>query len=80
MSCDLNKEIAWIFTKRSHGIINGKYNSSIVWETEKVAPFFPLKDKNLYLECKLYHGVCYWEKDYVGEAKRNMSNKIWWTR
>ena len=54
MSCDLNKEIAWIFTKRSHGIINGKYNSSIVWETEKVAPFFPLKDKNLHLECKLY--------------------------
>ena len=46
-----------------------------MWKTKKVRSFFPLKDKNLYLSCKIYHGLCLCGEDYVGETKRNISER-----
>lgn len=60
------------FIKKFHPFTNGKYYISINWITKRVKKLFPLKDKNTYPTCKIYHGLCFCKENYIGESKYNM--------
>ena len=71
--CEFNEKRLSIFTKKFNYFTNDSYDLNIVWETKKVKPFFPLKDKNLHPSCKIYYGLCSWGENYVRETERNIS-------
>ena len=56
--CEKNESKSKDFIKKFHHFTNGKYRISIKWITKKVKSLFPLKDKNIYPACKIYHGLC----------------------
>lgn len=43
--------------------------------TKKVKRLFPLKDKNVYPTCKIYHRLCSCKQNYIGELKRNLATR-----
>ena len=71
--CGLNEKRVSAFRKKFNYFTNDSYDWDIVWKTKKVRSFFPLKDKNLYPSCKIYHGLCSCREDCVGDTKRNVS-------
>lgn len=62
-------------TKFNHPT-NGKCCISVNWITKKVKRLFQLKDKNIYPECKIYHGLCSPKENYIGESKRNVVTRL----
>ena len=73
--CEKNENKSKDFIKKFHHFTNGKYRISIKWITKKVKSLFPLKDKNIYPACKIYHGLCSCQENYIDESKRNMATR-----
>ena len=63
------------FIKKFHHFTEGKHRISIHWITEKVKSLFPLKDKNIYLDCVFYHGLCSWTENCIGESRSYMTTR-----
>ena len=53
--CELNEKRVSTFRKKFNYFTNDSYDLNVVWKTKKVRSFFPLKDKNLHLSCKIYY-------------------------
>ena len=46
------------FIKRFHKFTNYNLGLAINWKTRKIKSLFKVKDKNLFLACKIYNGEC----------------------
>ena len=42
---------------------------------KKVKSFFPLKNKSIYPACKIHHGLCSCNANYIGKSKSNMPTR-----
>ena len=56
--CNENEKVSKQLLKKLKVFTKEKYDFRIVWKTKKVRQLLPLKDKNPYLSCKIYEGVC----------------------
>ena len=45
------------------------------WNTKKLKSLFPLKGKDIYSTCKVYHGLYSCKENYIGESKCNMETR-----
>ena len=73
--CEKNENKPKDFIKKFHQLTNGKYLVSINWIKKKVKGLFLLKDKKIYLACKIDHGLRSCKENYIGESKRNMATR-----
>ena len=56
--CNENEKVSKQLLKKLKVFTKEKYDFRIVWKTKKVRQLLPLKEKNPYLSCKIYEGVC----------------------
>ena len=72
--CNENERVSKQLLKKLKVFTKEKYDFRIVWKTKKVRQLFPLKEKNPYLSCKIYEGVCSCREKYISETKQNVIN------
>ena len=73
--CEENEKKSKDFIKKFHSFTGDTFKLLITWKTRKIKTLFPIKDKNLYPSCKIYHGVCECGEDHVGETVRNTKTR-----
>ena len=74
--CLKNELVANHFLKKLKMFTQSRYEFLVIWKTRKVLQLFPLKDKNPYSACKIYHGECnQCNVTYIGETHRNVKTR-----
>ena len=71
-----NESFVKRFISKLNYFTNEKCKFNVVWNTRKVQPPFPLKDKVDHYSCVNYRGDCSCDQNYIGETVRNA--KIRW--
>ena len=71
-----NKKYGAYFIKKLIFFTSEKVKFNVVWNTCKIQPLFPLKDKVQHLSCVIFKGICSCGETYFGEIIRNC--KIRW--
>ena len=54
----------------------GKVNFSTIWSARKIKSLFKIKDNGKNLSCVVYHGICSYKNNYIGETIRNVVKRI----
>ena len=70
--CSENEKVSKEQLKKLKAFTKKNYDFRIVWKIKKIIQLFPLKKENPYPSCKIYEGVCFCKKNYIGETKRNV--------
>ena len=66
-----NEKYCAYFINKLVSFTSGKVKFNVVWNTRKIQPLFPLKDKVQHLSCVISKGICSCGEKYVGETIRN---------
>ena len=73
--CPENEKSSKRFLEKFNTFTHHRYVSTIKWITRKTRSLFPLKDRNPYPACQIYHGTCVCGKSYIGETIRNVQTR-----
>ena len=71
-----NESFVKTFISKLNYFTNEKCKFDVVWNTRKMQPLFPLKDKVDHYSCVIYRGDYSCDQNYIGETVRNA--KIRW--
>ena len=79
--CEKNEAKSKDFIRKFHKFSNNQFQLAISWNARKLSSLFNLKDKHLYLTCKICYGkisvwweLC-WGKHYIGESRTHPAYK-----
>ena len=70
--CEQNEIASKRFKKKFHQFAGYKYDIAVKWLTKKLKSYFPLKNPNLHLSCKIYKGICGCGETYIGKTIPNV--------
>ena len=56
--CNKNEKVSNQLLKKLKVFTKENYDFRIVWKIKRVRELFTLKEKNSYLSCNIYEGVC----------------------
>ena len=66
-----NESFVKTFISNLNYFTNEKCKFDVAWNTTKMQPLFPLKDKVDHYSCVIYRGDCSCDQNYIGETVRN---------